>query len=113
MEELCGIDTDVVKSLAIAYRTSLALCELLCQLLTQPVVASKAFGASPQVKAHRLREALKDFKIVVHSHRGVGYWLDDKTKARICKEANIDQYIRLRGVEMKEERQDNGDALRC
>ena len=52
---------------------------------TTTVSMQSVYMITPKPKAamFRLRKHLADWKVEVHSRRGVGYWINDKDKARI------------------------------
>lgn len=77
------------RNLAIAFRLTPALNNLLGLLMSLPVVTPAVIElrlevvTNARVSMHRLRQCLEPFGVKVMSRRTLGYWLDAETKARI------------------------------
>jgi hypothetical protein len=73
--------------LAMTYKLSPGLAGVLNILLHESIVIPDEIPRSrrttPYKQVSRLREFLKGTGIIIHSHYGVGYWLDAATKSRI------------------------------
>lgn len=64
------------------------LCNLMRLLLEVPMVTHEMFVSplrllNPKQTVIRLRKRLDKFEAPIHSTRGIGYWFDDETKARL------------------------------
>jgi hypothetical protein len=73
--------------LAMTYKLSPGLAGVLDILLNESIVVPdeipRSPGTTPYKQVSRLRGFLKGTGITIHSHYGVGYWLDAATKSRI------------------------------
>ena len=59
------------------------LMGLLMEKPTATLSALRRITPKPKAAMFRLRRHLEGWKIEVHSRRYVGYWIEDKDKARI------------------------------
>jgi DNA-binding response OmpR family regulator len=71
--------------IALAYKLSPKLAELLLVLYKQPVVPIETADA---MLVHRLRKEIKSRGIKIETKRYLGYWLTDETKLAIEKAIN-------------------------
>jgi hypothetical protein len=74
------------EDLASVFRLPELLSNLMGLLMEKPTVTIKTIQTltpKPKAAMFRLRKHLSEWKIEVHSRRYVGYWIEDKDKARI------------------------------
>jgi hypothetical protein len=77
------------KTLAVTFRLTPALNNLLGLLISVPVVTPEMIrdrleiANDAKVGIHRLRKQLEPWDIKIQQKRNLGYWLEDEDKARI------------------------------
>jgi hypothetical protein len=77
------------KSLAVTFKLSKGLGNLLGVLMAQHSVTAQTIhqqleiATDAKVAIHRLRHQMKPYGIEINARRGIGYWLDEATKARV------------------------------
>lgn len=91
MTEVAAVSQDAILELRRAYRLSQMQGEMLRLLLANNIVASSAMaersGSNVGVAVFRLRQRLIEYKINVHSMRGLGFWLNPEDRERLLREA--------------------------
>jgi len=102
LETVLGFHDD---NLAVAFKLPSSLHKLLALLMSVPSVTPEMIhqrleiATDAKVAVHRLRTALKEWNVEIHSKRTLGYWIDPKEKARI--RGIVDELSRDRSSEEK------------